>query len=172
MGRPRKNSGTAAKSKLSNPPYRLALDTIGNCRRELGRLYRAGVSGRLDTAEAARLSIILKEIRCALEAEEERAESLTLTASPPDIVVLSVPRGCRIENGVITDAATGALVACERQAPFTPTPPFDLRALPDHSLQPAAIEEPLPVHDVVDDGRVVSLHPHRHRDDGGPSGVA
>jgi hypothetical protein len=54
------------RSRLSHPPYKMRLDTVGNIARELGRLYRAGLSGRVNTAEAARLAFILKELRgCA-----------------------------------------------------------------------------------------------------------
>jgi hypothetical protein len=59
------------RSRLSHPPYKMRLDTVGNIARELGRLYRAGLSGPVNTAEAARLAFILKELRGALESERE-----------------------------------------------------------------------------------------------------
>ena len=74
MGRKRKGEATVAKTqsgRLSRPPYAMPLDTIGNVRRELGRLYRASLSGKLESAEAARLAFILKEVRASLEVERE-----------------------------------------------------------------------------------------------------
>ena len=83
MGRKRKDEATAVKTqsnRLSRPPYAMPLDTIGNVRRELGRLYRASLSGKLESAEAARLAFILKEIRASLEVE---AKSPLSICQPP-----------------------------------------------------------------------------------------
>ena len=46
------------------------LDTVGGVVTELGRVYRAARRGKLDVGDATRLSMILREIRCALEVSE------------------------------------------------------------------------------------------------------
>ena len=69
-------------------------DAVGygwNIARELGRLYRAGLSGRVNTAEAARLVFILKELRGALESEREAAVINMPVGSFGDLIVSSVP---------------------------------------------------------------------------------
>ena len=81
------------RSRLSHPPYKMRLDTVGNIARELGRLYRAGLSGPVNTAEAARLAFNLKELRGALESEREAAVINMPVGSFGDLIVLSVPPG-------------------------------------------------------------------------------
>ena len=44
------------------------LNTVGGVVTELGRVYREARRGDLDIGEATRLTYILREIRCALEA--------------------------------------------------------------------------------------------------------
>jgi hypothetical protein len=59
-----------------------------------GALYRASLSGKLESAEAARLAFILKEVRASLECERE----LHLDApqfAPVNFTILSVPPGSR-----------------------------------------------------------------------------
>ena len=46
------------------------LDTVGGIVSELGRVYREARGGQLDTADATKLSTILREIRCCLEMGE------------------------------------------------------------------------------------------------------
>ncbi len=54
------------------------LDTIGHVVVELGRVYRQARRGDMDTADATRLAMILREIRTALEAGdiERRLDAL------------------------------------------------------------------------------------------------
>ncbi len=54
------------------------LDTVGGVVTELGRIYRKARRGELDVGDATRLAMILREIRCALEASdiERRLEAL------------------------------------------------------------------------------------------------
>ena len=54
------------------------LDSVGGVVRELGRIYRRARRGELDVGDATRLAMILREIRCALEASdiERRLEML------------------------------------------------------------------------------------------------
>jgi hypothetical protein len=67
------------------------LDSIGNVRRELGRLYRASLSGKLESAEAARLAFILKEVRAALESEELRPDPSQTSAIINFSILLEPP---------------------------------------------------------------------------------
>ena len=59
------------------------LNTVGGVVTELGRVYREARRGDLDIGEATRLTYILREIRCALEAGdiERRIEALE-TSNP------------------------------------------------------------------------------------------
>ena len=54
------------------------LDTVGGVVTGLGRIYRKERRGELDVGDATRLAMILREIRCALEASdiERRLEAL------------------------------------------------------------------------------------------------
>ena len=54
------------------------LDTVGGVVRELGRIYREARRGELEVGDATRLAMVLREIRCALEASdiEKRIEAL------------------------------------------------------------------------------------------------
>ena len=93
----------------------MPLDTIGNVRRELGRLYRASLSGKLESAEAARLAFILKEVRASLEVERElHLDPSTFTTT--EIKVYSIPRGVQFAPGGQT------LIWPETGAPADPLP--------------------------------------------------
>ena len=46
------------------------LDTVGGVVTELGRVYRQARKGELDVGDATRLAMVLREIRCALEASD------------------------------------------------------------------------------------------------------
>ena len=54
------------------------LDTVGGVVTELGRIYREARRGELEVGDATRLAMVLREIRCALEASdiERRIEAL------------------------------------------------------------------------------------------------
>ena len=60
-----------------------ALDTVGGVVTELGRVYREARRGDLDIGEATRLTYILREIRCALEAGDIERRIEALEASNP-----------------------------------------------------------------------------------------
>ena len=47
----------------------MALDTLAGVRREMARLYRLGLNGRIPSDEMTRFIYALKEIRACLEAE-------------------------------------------------------------------------------------------------------
>ena len=60
------------------------LDTIGGVVTELGKVYREARRGVLDIGDATRLTYILRELRCALEAGdiERRIEELEQRGRP------------------------------------------------------------------------------------------
>ena len=145
----------------------MPLDTIGNVRRELGRLYRASLSGKLESAEAARLAFILKEVRASLEVERElRLDPSTFTAT--EVNVYCIPRGVQFTS----DGKT--LIWPETGAPADPLPFTPFEATPDWTRQALTNQtEPLtslPVVEAVDDSKVTVLRPWRDRDD--PAGAA
>jgi hypothetical protein len=51
------------------PRNAMALDTLAEVRREMARLYRLGLNGRIPSDEMTRFIYALKEIRACLEAE-------------------------------------------------------------------------------------------------------
>ena len=57
------------------------LNTVGGVVTELGRVYRQARRGELDMGEAKALTYILRELRCALEANdiERRLDELEAT---------------------------------------------------------------------------------------------
>ncbi len=59
------------------------LNTVGGVVTELGRVYREARRGDLDIGEATRLTYILREIRCALEAGDIERRIEALEASNP-----------------------------------------------------------------------------------------
>jgi hypothetical protein len=178
MGRRRKGEAAAAKTqsgRLSRPPYAMPLDTIGNVRRELGRLYRASLSGKLESAEAARLAFILKEVRASLEVEREHHLDVMPT-STISFTILSVPPGTQVDPKDSSKFIWPDGTPCAAPTEFTPYEPTpDWTALPPPAPEPfsvmnaetaAAIEVELP-----DDPKVTRLNPYRRRDDDAP-GVA
>ena len=57
------------KAEVLTPRNRMALDTLAGVRREMARLYRFGLNGRIRSEEMTRFIYALKEIRACLEAE-------------------------------------------------------------------------------------------------------
>ena len=64
----------SVKAKIRIGP----LDTVGGVVTELGRVYREARRGELDVGDATRLSMILREIRQALEVSEFERRILAL----------------------------------------------------------------------------------------------
>jgi hypothetical protein len=48
----------------------VVLDTVAGVRREMARLYRLGLNGKIESGELTRLVYVLKEVRAAIEAEK------------------------------------------------------------------------------------------------------
>ena len=57
------------KAEVLPPRNQMALDTLAGVRREMARLYRLGLNGRIPSDEMTRFIYALKEIRACLEAE-------------------------------------------------------------------------------------------------------
>ena len=55
--------------KEGSTPRRAKLKSLADVRHEMARIYREARFGKLDASVATRLTFILKEIRCCLEAE-------------------------------------------------------------------------------------------------------
>jgi hypothetical protein len=78
---------------------------------EQGRIYRSTINGLISTADGARLTYQLKEMRCTREAialeVEAAAKNAPVVPKKVDISIISVPSGCfvseaqrqEIENG-------------------------------------------------------------------------
>jgi hypothetical protein len=144
------------------------LDTIGNVRRELGRLYRAGLSGKLESAEAARLAFILKEVRASLEVERELHLDPS-TFMTTEVNVYCIPHGVQFasDGKTLIWPETGTPADPLPFTPYEATPDWTRPALTDQRLEPLAEQ---PIVDVVDDPKIAILHPHQRRDD--PPGAA
>ena len=71
------------------------LDSLKGVRAEAARVYRSVINGKLPSCEGTRLVFILREIRCAIEAEIAQA-AIIAAAIPPQptqvtISIVSVP---------------------------------------------------------------------------------
>jgi hypothetical protein len=136
----------------------MPLDTIGNVRRELGRLYRASLSGKLESAEAARLAFILKEVRASLEVERElHLDPSTFVTT--EVNVYAIPHGVQFSSDgqTLIWPETGASADPLPFTPFEATPDWTRSALTDQRLEPLAEQ---PIVDVADDPKIAILHPY------------
>jgi hypothetical protein len=151
----------------------MPLDTIGNVRRELGRLYRASLSGKLESAEAARLAFILKEVRASLEVEREL--HLDTPTSTINFLILSVPSGTQVDPNNSSKFIWPDGTPCTAPTEFTPYEPTpDWTALPPPAPEPSIMNaaDVMPVEvELPDDPKITRLNPYRRRDDDAP-GVA
>jgi len=57
------------KADVLSPRNAMSLDTVAAVRKEMARVYRLALNGRIQSDEMARLVYALKEIRACLEAE-------------------------------------------------------------------------------------------------------
>ena len=58
-----------------NARYRCKLDTAGDVKRELAKLYREARSGLIDPAEATKLGWLLGEVRKTIEVEQKTIDA-------------------------------------------------------------------------------------------------
>src|SRR5260370_41865328 len=58
-----------SKAEVLSPRNAMALDTLAGGRREMARLYRFGLNGKIRSDEMTRVVYVLKEVRACLEAE-------------------------------------------------------------------------------------------------------
>ena len=59
------------------------LNSVGGALNELARIYREGRRGALDLSDMTRLAMVLREIRCGLEAVDIERRLCALEASKP-----------------------------------------------------------------------------------------
>jgi hypothetical protein len=159
--------------ELARPPYKMALNSVGSVRRELARLYRASLNGRLESAEAARYAFILRELRASLESERELHLD-TPQLAPIEFKIISVPPGAQVEGDKIV-WPDGTRTDPPPFEPYPASPSWD--ALPPPAPKPSPVldaESLEPIELPVDDGKVTRLHPYqrRHSSDDDPTGVA
>jgi hypothetical protein len=83
----------------------MKLDTIGGVAAEQGRIYRLAINQKIKTAEAARLTYILREVRCSLEAIPPTTPDQTTAFG-----IVSVPVNHFIRTVEEVSAAGSALV--------------------------------------------------------------
>ena len=57
------------KAEVLSPHHAVALDSLAGVRKEMSRLYRLALNGRIRSDEMTRFIYALKEIRACLEAE-------------------------------------------------------------------------------------------------------
>jgi hypothetical protein len=58
------------KAEVLPPPRNaMALDTLAGVRREMSRIYRLGLNGRIQTDEMSKFVFVLREVRACIEAE-------------------------------------------------------------------------------------------------------
>jgi hypothetical protein len=70
------------KAEVLPPRNAMRLDSLGAVRREMARIYRLGLNGKLPSDEMTRFTYVLKELRACIEAE-------TLTDVQERLAVLS-----------------------------------------------------------------------------------
>jgi hypothetical protein len=105
----------------------MKLDTVRGVAMEQGRLYRLAVNKTISTAEAARLTYILREVRCSLESiPPEPVTEQTM----PTLNIISIPM-----DNYIRDAAMKSPNLVIEHIPSEPkTPPIEATSIVDDNL--------------------------------------
>jgi hypothetical protein len=124
------------------------LDSLKGVRAEAARVYRSVINGKLPSCEGTRLVFILREIRCAIEAEIAQA-AIIAAAIPPQptqvtISIVSVPT-----NHFVTAEMAQQLSRGEPLLPkieHNPVEGID-EAQELQELQEAPTDEPAPAHE-------------------------
>jgi hypothetical protein len=57
------------KAEVLPPRNKMALDTLAGVRREMSRIYRLGLNGKIQTDEMSKFVFVLREVRACIEAE-------------------------------------------------------------------------------------------------------
>lgn len=75
-----------SKAEVLPPRNAMALDTLAGVRREMARLYRLGLNGKIPSDEMTRFVYVLKEVRACIEAEIliDVQQRLALLSQNPD----------------------------------------------------------------------------------------
>ncbi len=71
-----------SKKELFRSPHRLPLESVTDVRREMCRLYRGGLNGRVSPAVMTRFTYTLEKIRSCLEAEAAIAAANAAGSTP------------------------------------------------------------------------------------------
>jgi hypothetical protein len=111
---PRYVANRVDRGGLLCPNHTRRLDTLGAIASEQSRVYRATINGMISTADGARLTYQLKELRCTREAMALEAENATRKApavpSKVNISIVSIPAGCFIDAESAERISSGELL--------------------------------------------------------------
>jgi hypothetical protein len=128
------------KRSDAHPRRKVCLNSIRGVAMEQGRLYRAAINQRISSAEAARLTYILREVRCSLEAipPEPKVEQATTL----NIITID-------QDSYIRDTAMSESRLVIEHIPSEPlkTPPIEATLTVDVSaieFEPEPEPEPIP----------------------------
>jgi hypothetical protein len=157
-----------AKTELFSRNNRRRLDSPAAITRELGKIYRAAASGKIESGEAMRLSMILRELRNAMEAQAA-VQTFDNPLSVINFSVFSVPPGTQIaEDGwtlIWPDGSTPTSTSMEL-VPY--------QASEDWTLSPSAPPPmpfegaPLPVLEMDEPANITRLDRFKAKRDGEP----
>ena len=86
-----------SKVEVLRPIHRLALETLPDVRREMSRLYRGGLNGRVPAGQLTKFVFVLDKIRSCLEAEAAQAVAAKVD-TPTEMRIVSIPAGVFIEQ--------------------------------------------------------------------------
>jgi hypothetical protein len=138
-----------SKRELFRSPHRLPLESLVDVRREMSRLYRGGLNGRVKPGELTRFVFTLDKIRSCLEAEGAAAATAEATAKasamPTEICIVTVPTTFTIDENDPTRIKP--MLFIEHEAP-TETIEAEAIAEPEPVIEESIKPEP------VDDGGV------------------
>jgi hypothetical protein len=169
LRKPPEVTAAPQRTELFSRNNRRRLDSPAAITRELGKIYRAAASGSIETAEAMRLSMILRELRTAMEAQAEAATlNLSPTSTTTNFTILCVPPGTQVDPNDPTKFIWPDGTPCSASTEFTPYAATHdwTRELPPPSDAP--LEPHLPVFEEVPNNKVTVLRPHARRDDPSP----
>jgi hypothetical protein len=102
---PRKQNGVAVYQRVR---HIRPLRTTGDVLMELTRLYRLGHNGRIALDEMARYAYVLKEIRAAIEAQQERTTIEHQPVAEVLVRVFPVASGSYLTAAEIADGRPAA----------------------------------------------------------------
>jgi hypothetical protein len=117
------------------PIHRLALETLPDVRREMSRLYRGGLNGRVPASQLTKFVFVLDKIRSCLEAEAAQAAA-TKVDTPIEMRIVSIPAGVFVKHD--EEMSAGGLRVIEHQP--AETMPQTMLEGPDLASIPTSTE--------------------------------